>query len=61
MSTVQMFKFYVNIKSFFYFIWLKLVLNEEAFQCIQSPINTSIVWESQAIHSITDTSSQCQF
>ena len=49
---------------FFYFICLKLFLNElQAFKCIQSSLNTSINWNGSGyLQPITiDPYSQCQF
>ena len=43
MKLMYMFSLYLDPIWLFCFIWLKLVLNEQAFKCIQSSLNTSIV------------------
>ena len=56
---MSIFSFYLEPESFFMFIWLKLT--EQAFEGKQSSLKTSVVYVGQAIHSLIDPYSQCQF
>ena len=49
-----MLRLYLDTKSFFLFIWLKLVLKEQAFQWIQNSLNNITLSESLAHDSLTD-------